>query len=350
MKNCSKLIIFFLGTALLDAQSIIRLENNDQLSVNKIHLKGSSLEAEFHSSTVSVPWEKISRILLDGEFVIFTKEGLIFIGTSSPIPPKNHHLLNLKLEDGRILDFKKKDILRILTLERYRLEEKKSLKQKPHRSDRWIGKADLGILLQKGNTDDSQFKIALNTKRLSNRDILNLSLFSSQGEANGLENANSAKILTRYDLKKVSHRFLFLLASFEYDKIKKIDQRTVLGLGYGRTIFDDADKQLELSTGLTVDREDLEDGSRNTLLSALITAEFKMPAFSGNFIEGKINFYPDIKEISKNLKADSTISYLTPISKRTNLKFSLTNRYQQTVLQNLDKLDTLLSTSLSYEF
>lgn len=351
MQNWFKLLIIIsLGKNLMAAQSVIWLKNHNRLDIDHFHLQHNSVQALFYSSKISIPLAEITRIWLDDEFVVFSKGGSRFVGSSTAKAPEKHQFLNLETEDGQIISFAKQDIQRILSLTKYQLEEKNKLKRKKHKSQKWIGNADLGILLQHGNTDDSQLKITLNSKKISDHDILNVNFFASQGEANGSENSNSAKILTRYDLKRISDRFLFFLSSFEYDKIKKIDQRVVLGLGYGRTLFDESQKRLQLSAGLTVDRENLENGSKTSILSALLTAEFKIPALKGNFIEGTINLYPDIKEISSNLKADSSLSYLTPINKRTNLKISLNNRYQQTVLDNVEKLDTILSTSLSYNF
>jgi len=352
MKNLIYLILTILAFQHTHAaKSEVYLENKNRLSVEEVFFTGKELNAKFFQSKISIPWKEVLWVHLDGKYVIFTSDGSRFVGSSPSVSRKDRGFVHLKLENGVSMKFEKEKISKILSLRKQEEEERRIREASIAKSEAaWVGTADLGILLQQGNTDDSKLNFSVKSKRASEFDVFNINLFAAQGETNGDENSNSAKILTRYDLKRRADRFIFLLSSFEYDKIKKIDQRTVLGVGYGRTLFDDAKRRLQLSAGLTADKENREDGTRKSLISALLTADFKLPAFRGNSIEGTINLYPDIKEISENLKADSVLSYVTPVSKTTNLKFSLSHRYQQTVLPGVEKLDTILSTNLSYNF
>ncbi|MBT3785114.1 DUF481 domain-containing protein [bacterium] len=352
MKTRLLLFLFFAVSApVFTSISEVYLKNRNRLSVSSMEFSGKKLKVNYFESSVSIPWAEVLWIKFGEQYVVFTDDGSRLVGISKEVSSQDSGFLNLQLKDGVHMDLEKSKILRVLSLKQFQVEERRAREAAQTKSEAaWVGTADLGILLQQGNTEDTKLNFSIKSKRASEFDVFNINLYAAQGETNGTENSNSAKILTRYDLKRRKDRFVFLLSSFEYDKIKKIDQRSVLGVGYGRTILDKHDLKLQISAGLTSDKENREDGTRKSLVSALFSSEFKIPAFRGNSIEGTINLYPDIKDYSKNLKADSVLSYVTPVTESSNLKFSLSHRFQQTVLPGVKKLDTLLSTNLSYSF
>lgn len=344
------LILIFATCSFASEKSEIRLKNSNKITVSGLKLEKDKITARYFGGKLQIPWTEIQELSLTDTHVVYLKDKTRLVGLTNP-GLKLDGFLNLKLQDGKVLRLKKDQIHKIKTMTFWKEEERLKEQQKLIMSRQtWDGSADLGFNLQSGNTEDTQLNFAIKTKRSSEFDVFHINVFANQGESNGTENSNSAKIQTRFDLKNKKNRYYFLLSSLEYDKIKKIDLRSVLGLGLGWTYYDTPKKKLNMSIGLTTDKETRDNGTKKSLVTALVSSEFRFPFMGSNHIEGAINIYPDIKEIGDNLKADSTLSFVTPVTDDTNLKLSLNHRYQQTVLPGVEKLDTLLTTSLSYKF
>ena len=350
--RCLSLIFLILlhSSNYSEQQSQVLLENGNSITTKGLHFQKGVINALYYAGKLQIPWSDVISIELTQQHVVNLNDGSRLVGRSTGSPDAGY-FLSFVIQDGRRLEIKKTEIKEIKTLDHWNLEELEKTQSRRLKFRRtWKGSADAGLIVQQGNTDDTQFNLALRTRRTSEFDVFHINLLATQGETSGNENANSAKIQTRFDLKHQKDLYYFLLSSLEYDKIKKIDLRSVLGLGFGWTYFDSPQRKLQFSFGLNSDKESREDNTRNSLVTALLATDFKFPVFGNNHVTGAVHVYPDLKELGDNLRADSILSYVAPMTKDTNLKLSLTNKYQQTVLPGVEKLDTRFTTSLGYEF
>ena len=342
--------VLFCSFSFAQQQSQLFLKNGNSITVKGLHFSFGNINAEYYEGALNIPWSQVKGIDLSQQHVVSLTDGSRLVGRSKG-DPNLGYFLSFIIQDGRSIALKKAEIVEIKTLDHWKLEEREKTQSRRHKFRRtWKGSADAGLIVQQGNTDDTQFNLALRTRRTSEFDVFHINLLATQGETSGRENANSAKIQTRFDLKHQKDLYYFLLSSLEYDKIKKIDLRSVLGLGFGWTYFDTAKRKLQFSFGLNSDKESREDNTRSSLVTALLATDFKFPVFGNNHVTGAIHIYPDLKELGDNMRADSILSYVAPMTKDTNLKLSLTNKYQQTVLPGIEKLDTRFTTSLGYDF
>ena len=344
------LVILLYSTSFAEQESQVLLKNGNSITIKGLHFLSGKINALYYKGNLEIPWSEVIGVELSQQHVVNLKDGSRLVGRSKG-SPESGYFLSFVIQDGRRVALKKSEIEEIKTLYRWRLEEREKTQSRRHKFRRtWKGSADAGLIVQQGNTDDTQFNLALRTRRTSEFDVFHINLLATQGETSGRENANSAKIQTRFDLKHQKDLYYFLLSSLEYDKIKKIDLRSVLGLGFGWTYFDTPKRKLQFSFGLNSDKESREDNTRSSLVTALLATDFKFPIFGDNHLTGAVHIYPDLKELGDNMRADSIVSYVAPMTKDTNLKLSLTNKYQQTVLPGVEKLDTRFTTSLGYEF
>tara|TARA_Y100000589_G_scaffold329369_1_gene375683 strand:- start:150 stop:1205 length:1056 start_codon:yes stop_codon:yes gene_type:complete len=344
------LAVLLYSTNFAEQESQVLLKNGNSITIKGLHFLSGKINASYYEGNLEIPWNEVIGIELSQQHVVNLKDGSRLVGRSKG-SPESGYFLSFVIQDGRRVALKKSEIEEIKTLYRWRLEEREKTQSRRHKFRRtWKGSADAGLIVQQGNTDDTQFNLALRTRRTSEFDVFHINLLATQGETSGRENANSAKIQTRFDLKHQKDLYYFLLSSLEYDKIKKIDLRSVLGLGFGWTYFDTPKRKLQFSFGLNSDKESREDNTRRSLVTALLATDFKFPIFGDNHLTGAVHIYPDLKELGDNMRADSIVSYVAPMTKDTNLKLSLTNKYQQTVLPGVEKLDTRFTTSLGYEF
>lgn len=346
------LSLFFTFLICQSAEQIskLTLKNQNKITLSSLKVSEDKVSASYYNGTLEIPWSDVVGLELTQQHVVSLSDGTRLVGRSKGSPVKGY-FLSFYIQDGRRIDLKKKEIKAIKTLNHWAAEEQEKKESRRYKFRRtWKGNADVGLIFQQGNTEDSQFNLALRTKRTSEFDVFHINLFATQGETSGKENANSAKIQTRFDLKHQKDLYYFLLSSLEYDKIKRIDLRSVLGLGFGWTYFDTSEKKLQLSFGLNSDKESREDNTRNSLVTALLSTEFMLQLYNKNHLTGSVNIYPDLKALGENMRADSILSYVAPVTQDTNLKLSLTNKYQQSVLPGVEKLDTMFTTSLGYEF
>ena len=255
-----------------EQQSQILLKNGNSLTTKGLYFQKGIINASYYAGKLQIPWREVVGIELTQQHVINLNDGSRLVGRSKGNPISGY-FLSFVIQDGRRLDIKKTEIKEIKTLDHWNLEELEKTQSRRLKFRRtWKGSADAGLIVQQGNTDDTQFNLALRTRRTSEFDVFHINLLATQGETSGNENANSAKIQTRFDLKHQKDLYYFLLSSLEYDKIKKIDLRSVLGLGFGWTYFDSPKRKLQFSFGLNSDKESREDNTRSSLVTALLAS------------------------------------------------------------------------------
>ncbi|MCJ8345195.1 DUF481 domain-containing protein [bacterium] len=339
-------IFCLLLNALFAESAILKLSNGNSINVTNFHYKSAKVSASYFDGKLNIPWQKVESLFLPEDHIIYLADGSHVLGKSHKTKSKS--FIDLKISTGEIIAFQKEDIFEIKALSQYKNDIKAEVALANRRV--WSGHLDLGYLLQTGNTEDSKFNFLLKTTRDSKHDTFHINLSSIQGETASKETANRAKLSTRFDFKTKNSNFFFLLSSLEYDKIKLIDLRTVLGLGMGKTILNSKKHKLEYSVGLTMDKEVRDDDTKDSTLSALISMHYLRPIFSSSSFESSINIYPDFKDFSGNLKADGRFSLSTPLTKVSSLKLSLHEKYQAKVLPGIKELDTIITTSISYKF
>ncbi|PCJ21538.1 MAG: hypothetical protein COB02_02780 [Candidatus Cloacimonadota bacterium] len=341
------MILFSLVSHSIFAESAkLKLINGNTLDVESFQFVGETAQAKYFGGDLSIPWVSVKSIYFPQNHIVFLSDGSRVEGKSAHT--NKTHFINLQISTGEIVHFTKKDISSIKTVTLYKSEVQARIDAE--NKSVWAGHLDLGYLLQTGNTEDSKFNFLLHTVRDSKHDTFHIDLSAIQGETNSKENANQAKIATRFDFKTSNSKFFFLMSSLEYDKIKLIDLRSVLGLGLGKTIFNTKKHKLEYSFGLTMDKEVRDNGTKDSTLSALLSMNYLKPVFKESSFSSSINLYPDFKDISGNLKADGRFSLSTPLTEVSDLKITLQEKYQAQVLPGIKKLDTIITTSISYKF
>lgn len=336
----------FLANSVMAESAHLNLSNGNSIDVDNLKFESSNVQADYFGGKLNIPWDTIKSVYLPDQHIIFLADGSHIEGKSNS--NNQSHFIDLKISTGEVIHLTKSNVHSIVSLSQYTSELKAKV-EKENQSV-WSGNLDLGYLLQTGNTEDSKFNFLLKTVRDSKHDTFHIDLSSIQGETASKETANRAKLATRFDFKTSNSKFFFLLSSLEYDKIKLIDMRTVLGLGMGKTIFNTADHKLEYSFGLTLDKEVRDDNTKDSTVSALASMNYVKPIFKNSSLSANINLYPDFKDLSDNLKADGRFSLSTPLTKISDLKLSLHEKYQAKVLPGIKKLDTIITTSISYKF
>jgi putative salt-induced outer membrane protein YdiY len=339
------LFLLIVGIVSADLSGVeIRLKSGDVLSGDTIKSSDGNVTVPYFGSQVKIPMERIEKIILRSSYVVEMKDGSRQVGQSS-VKEEEPGFLNFITASGLEIAMKPDEISSIQTQSSY--EEQAKSMDKLGRY--WEGSTDIGFASQSGNTEENKLYYLIKAKRRSKLDVFNMELSGTQGQSENTETSNSGKLKTRFDLLHRKDSFYFLLSSLEYDKIKMIDLRTVLGVGAGWTLWKNDRSKLQVSLGITYDKEQREDNTSNSATTGLFATEFRRALAGKSYLEGEMNFYPDLKD-TDNLKADGRFSLVNPINGSMSFKLSLYEKYDETVLAGVEKLDTQIQTSLSYKF
>ena len=204
-----------------EQQSQILLKNGNSLTTKGLYFQKGIINASYYAGKLQIPWREVVGIELTQQHVINLNDGSRLVGRSKGNPISGY-FLSFVIQDGRRLDIKKTEIKEIKTLDHWNLEELEKTQSRRLKFRRtWKGSADAGLIVQQGNTDDTQFNLALRTRRTSEFDVFHINLLATQGETSGNENANSAKIQTRFDLKHQKDLYYFLYLAWSMTKLKK---------------------------------------------------------------------------------------------------------------------------------
>ncbi len=348
-------LILFCGSLspvriIAETRTQIFLPGGDQISVEKLEVSNATLRAKYFAGELKIPWGAVQGVYLNEPYVLILADGSRLVGQTSASQAAGE-FLRIQRNQSRNHVLTRDEIQEMKTLRQFEKEERsRQLQSKTKIRQVWKGGADLGMILQSGNTEDAKLNYQFKASRQSDFDVFHLNLSGTQGKSRGVETANSGLVGTRFDLKLRGNRHYFLLSELSYDKPKGIELRSVLGLGAGRRIFESDKGHLQLSVGLGAEKEQRDDDSRISSITGLFELDLKHPLTHKTYLTGLFKLYPNLKEWADHLRADASISLVSPLTSKSSVKVTLRERFQENVGPGFEKLDLTLTTSLAYSF
>jgi hypothetical protein len=105
--------------------------------------------------------------------------------------------------------------------------------------DNWSAKIDLGLNFTRGNTDQTEFTMKLNVKRLTPENRFVVDYLGNFTTSNNLQTVNNHRLSMFFDIFAAKEYF-WRPVLFEYfrDPFQNIDYRTTIGAGGGYHIID----------------------------------------------------------------------------------------------------------------
>jgi putative salt-induced outer membrane protein len=332
----------------------IYMLNGNQITGTEFSFTGGkSCQLSYFGTKITLPWTQIKRIQLNSKYFVELEDGNKVVGKTILDKQQKElpFFMAVAIDDKQNILVQKDKIVSVKSEQRVQKELAELEKEASKGLARyWSGNVDMGYQAFSGNTDENLANYRLLGIRESAHDKIALELSGMKGKKESIETQNQNKVGMRFDLKHRPNRTYFMLSTLEYDKIKKIDQRTVLGAGAGFTFVDRPGRLFKMSFGATTDRELRMDNTKKELTTGLIAAEFKMPTFFNSSFETIVNVYPDFEDFNDNLKLDGRVSLLTPVSRNVSLRTGLRVNYQEDVLPGVRKMDTVITTGMNYKF
>jgi putative salt-induced outer membrane protein YdiY len=221
-------------TNVVNADEVI-LENGDKLTGTLMRLENGQLVLNTeYAGEITIQVEKVSHLttdepmattLIDGT----TRKARVFYRdtTAENVTPE---------EEKTPMDVNIAEVKNIY------------LKQKP--PIRLKGRTNVGITIEKGNTDTEQYRIDAELVARTEKQRFTLGGELNREQADNTTTVANWKAYGMYDYFIKPKWFLYGSSLFDHDEFADLDLRTTLGAGAGHQFFESEDLNLSVSAGL----------------------------------------------------------------------------------------------------
>jgi putative salt-induced outer membrane protein YdiY len=227
-----------------------------------------------------------------------------------------------------------------------------ALAQAPVKQDnQWRGAINAGASVASGNTDATSFNVSANAAKASQDDKLNFYLTTLYGtkkkDGDKQETANLFRAGAKYDRNLNENVFAFGSLDTEHDKLQELDLRAVTAGGVGYHLIKNDNTIFDVFSGLTYNHERFTNETRNSM-EFLIGEESQHRITDTTSLNQRFALYPNLTD--SGLRAQFDAGLATSITKKIELKLTLSNRFQSNPRPGIKKTDTLFLTSIGYRF
>lgn len=118
----------------------------------------------------------------------------------------------------------------------------------PREINYWSGKLSIGLNLQSGNSDQTQYSTMINVMRRTSANRFVNDYFGNYTKVEGEETTNNHRLSSYYDIFQTrSYFFRPLFGEYLRDPFKNLDHRITVGTGIGYHIIDAAKTEWDVS-------------------------------------------------------------------------------------------------------
>jgi putative salt-induced outer membrane protein len=273
------LTLILLPGVLLQADQIV-MKNGDRYSGRLQNIEHGKVRfAAEYTGTIQVPWDAVEELHSFETFVVELKNGGI---ESAPA----ERILAMRGEIEAVRTTVEQD-RRLQQLQRANMAI-------------WMGNADVGITLSRGNAEASTLAASINTLRTTRRGklaIYGASLYSrSEREGEKVTAANLRRGGLRYDANFNQQQFMFFQADLDHNPVQNLNLRSVLGMGFGHHLIATPRNTIDLFAGGTFNREQFTTGEKRVAGEGLISEATSHKVNHVFSLTQKLAVYPNITE------------------------------------------------------
>ena len=219
-------------------------------------------------------------------------------------------------------------------------------------SSEWKGSIQFGYVASSGNTENSNINGKFNLKHDDVKWLHDFNAAYYQSTEDEVTSAERYKLTHQADYKlDVENTYLFVNGSYENDRFSGFDYRASLSTGYGTRLYDANDMTFDGEVGVGYRYSEEID----TLTNTTFTVNEALIRLAGKY-HWKI---ADDRSLSSSLTIDEgeeirisnfDISFTTLIVGGISMKASYEARHVSEVPVGKEKLDTIVSLNLLYDF
>ena len=217
----------------------------------------------------------------------------------------------------------------------------------------WIGGANVGFALTRGNSQTKSLALAFNATRKTLHDKLGLysNFVYDTNDAPGASPSTSADAKQggiRYDHDITPRLFAFVSGDFQSDALQTLNLRSVFGGGLGFHVIKREATTLDLLAGANYTHESYDAFSRN-LAAITVGDEFMHKLYKSTVLTQALYFYPDLSNTGE-YRGTFNFGTVTKISKWLGWQNSFSDIYVSNPPTGKKQNDILLTTGLNVSF
>jgi hypothetical protein len=321
------------------------LKNGDKLSGKIVRADGKNLviATEF-AGEVTVVWDAVTGIISDSPLYLTLADGR----TVSGLVTMANSRVEIRTPAGSPVVNDKAAV----SVVRSEAEHQAYLRQlDPGWRDQWVGDANLGVALAKGNSDTFNAALGLAISRTTANDktaIYAASLYSTDSTSgDSRTTANAIRSGLRYDRNINRKWFGYGFTDFEHDELQELKLRWVLGGGLGYHLIRNEATQLDLLGGLAWNQEYFSgDNNDRSSAEAQVGQTLEHKLGSRSRIKEQFYFFPNLTR-GGEYRINFDASLYMDITRRIGWRLGLSDRYLSNPLPGLEKNDLIMTTGVS---
>ena len=336
------IILFALGGDALGDQ--ITLKNGDRVTGKIVKSDGGKLMVKTDLlGDIAVDLAAITALTTDQTLYLTLSDGRTLSGALSASGDK----AEVQPANASVVVIERSAISLIRSQEEHAAHER-SLH--PGWREQWTGGADTGLALTSGNSDTVNFALGLAMTRATTRDKTSVYAASvySRDSTDGTSRtvANTIRGGVRYDRDINRKLFGYGFTDLEHNGLQDLSLRWVLGGGLGFHAIRNDRTQLDLLSGLAMNKEYFKDADNNRTSPELQLGQTLSHRFNSRFsLNEQLFVFPNLSE-GGEFRVAFDGSLVTDITKRIAWQLTLSDRYLSNPPPGFDKNDLLLTTGL----
>jgi putative salt-induced outer membrane protein len=244
-----------------------------------------------------------------------------------------------------------KDTISVIRNDTEQLAYDKSLN--PGLREGWIGGANVGFALTRGNSQTKNLALAFNAARKTSNDKLGLyaNTVYATNDAPGATPRTTANVIQggiRYDHDLTPRLFAFAGADFQEDSLQTLNLRSILGGGLGLHAIKTERTTLDLLAGINYTRENYDAFTRN-FAAATIGEELLHKLRASTSLMQSLYFYPNLSSAG-DYRTTFNFGTVTKLSKWLGWQNAFGDIYVSNPPAGKKKNDILFTTGLNVSF
>lgn len=329
---------------------VVTLKNGDRLTANIVRSDGKDLWLKYFAGTIVLPWPEVESIesaapihlvLVDGRTLagsVTTSDGMLQVETF-----QGERVSTTKTAVQAIRS-KEEEAAYQAGLERLR---------NPGIFDLWDGSLDGGLTLSRGNSHNTTLDLGFNASRTTQGDrtvvYFNTLRDSTGASGDTTTTAHAIQGGVRHSVDIGKKSYLFGLSELEFDELRDLDLRFVLGGGWGYKVSSSKKSRFEIFFGGAFHKEYFEMDIRRSSGELLVGEELEYKFSDVTSVQQRLSFYPNLSETgSFRLNWDS--SAIVKLNTWLSWELTLADRFLSNPVAGHKKNDVLLTTGLRLSF
>lgn len=216
----------------------------------------------------------------------------------------------------------------------------------------WQGNIQFGYVSSSGNTDNTNINAKFNLKHDDENWLHDFNaLYYSSSESN-VTTAERYKLIHQADYKlETPDTYWFINGSYENDRFSGFDHRATLTTGYGKVLYKTRDMKLDAEIG-----GGFRYSQQTDTITQLTTNENEaMIRLAAKYLwqiakERKLTSALSIEEGEESRVTNFEVGFVTMVNGNLSLKTAYEARHVSEVPVGKEKLDTVITVNLLYQF